>query len=48
MYYDYNDRRKNDFFIVTNKDNTTSRKNENMFGLYAILEYCEEPYICRR
>lgn len=38
----------NNFFIVTNKDNTSGRKNENLYALYSILEYCEEPFICRR
>lgn len=48
MYYSYGDRKRNDFFIVTNRDNTSGRKNENLHALYSILEYCEEPYICRR
>lgn len=48
MYYSYSDRKRNDFFIVSNRDNTGGRKNENLHALYSILEYCEEPYICRR
>jgi bloom syndrome protein len=48
LYYSYNDRKRNDFFICTNKDSTMGRKNENLHALYSILEYCEEPYICRR
>lgn len=24
------------------------RKNENLHALYKILEFCEEPYLCRR
>lgn len=48
LYYSYGERKRNDFFIVTNKDNTSGRKNENLHALYSILEYCEEPYICRR
>lgn len=48
LYYSYGDRKRNDFFIVTNKDNTKGRKNENLHALYSILEYCEEPHICRR
>jgi len=48
LYYSYNDRKRNDFFIVTNHDNTKNRKNENLHALYSILEYCEEPFICRR
>jgi bloom syndrome protein len=48
LYYSYGDRKRNDFFIVSNKDNTSGRKNENLHALYSILEYCEEPYICRR
>ena len=31
-----------------NHDNTKNRKNENLHALYSILDYCEEPYICRR
>ena len=48
MYYSYNDRKRNDFFIVTNNDNTKNRKNENLHALYSILDYCEEPFLCRR
>jgi bloom syndrome protein len=48
LYYAYGDRKRNDFFIVTNNDNTKNRKNENLHALYSILDYCEEPYICRR
>lgn len=48
MYYSYGDRKRNDYFIVTNRDNTSGRKNENLHALYSILEYCEEPFICRR
>jgi bloom syndrome protein len=48
LYYAYGDRKRNDFFIVTNNDNTRTRKNENVHALYSILEYCEEPYFCRR
>jgi hypothetical protein len=38
----------NDFFIINNHDNTKKRKEENVQALYSILEYCEEPFICRR
>ena len=24
------------------------RKNENLHALYKIIEFCEEPYLCRR
>lgn len=48
LYYAYGDRKRNDFFIITNKDNTGNRKNQNIHALYSILEYCEEPFICRR
>lgn len=48
LYYSYNDRKRNDFFIVTNNDNTKNRKNENLHALYSILDYCEEPFVCRR
>ena len=48
LYYSYSDRKLNDYFIVNNNDNTDSRKNENVQALYNILDYCEEPYLCRR
>jgi bloom syndrome protein len=48
LYYDYNDRKRNDFFIVSNSASTGVRKKENLRALYNILEYCEEPYLCRR
>ncbi|CDW77889.1 dna helicase [Stylonychia lemnae] len=48
LYYAYGDRKRNDFFIVTNNDNTNTRKNENVHALYSMLQYCEEPYECRR
>jgi bloom syndrome protein len=48
LYYDYNDRKRNDFFIVTNSSSSGVRKKENLRALYSILEYCEEPYLCRR
>ena len=31
-----------------NHDNTKNRKNQNLHALYSILDYCEEPYECRR
>lgn len=48
LYYDYNDRKRNDFFIIQNSASTGARKKENLRALYSILEYCEEPYLCRR
>jgi hypothetical protein len=48
MYYAYSDRKRNDFFILTNQGSSGSRKNENLHALYSILDYCEEPYLCRR
>lgn len=33
---------------MTNHDNTKNRKNENLHALYSILDYCEEPFLCRR
>jgi bloom syndrome protein len=48
LYYAYGDRKRNDFFIITNQGSSGSRKNENIHALYAILDYCEEPYLCRR
>ncbi len=46
LYYDYNDRKRNDYFIVSNHSSTGIRKKENLRALYSILEYCEEPYLC--
>ena len=48
LYYDYNDRKRNDYFIVSNSASTGVRKKENLHALYSILEYCEESYNCRR
>ena len=48
LYYQYNDRKLNDFFIVNNHQSSNQRKNENIHALYSILDYCEEPYVCRR
>ena len=47
LYYSYADRRRNDYFIVTG-DNSNNRKNQNLSALYSILNFCEEPYVCRR
>lgn len=48
LYYQYGDRKRNDFFIVTNSASSGARKKENLHALYSILEYCEETYQCRR
>ena len=48
LYYSYADRKRIEHFIVTNPDNTMGRKNENLHALYKIIEFCEEPYLCRR
>ena len=48
LYYSYGDRKRNDFFIVTNSSSTGRRKKENLYALYSMLDYCEEPYVCRR
>jgi bloom syndrome protein len=48
LYYTYSDRKRNDFFIVTNSASTGVRKKENLHALYTMLEYCEEPFKCRR
>ena len=47
LYYSYGDRKLSDFFIVSGH-NTGVRKKENLNALYTMLEYCEEPYLCRR
>ena len=36
-----------DFFITTGQ-NSGVRKKENLHALYSMLEYCEEPNLCRR
>lgn len=48
LYYSYSDRKRLEHFIVTNAENTMGRKNENLHALYKIIEFCEEPYLCRR
>lgn len=48
LYYSYGDRKRNDYFIVNNQQSTGVRKNENLLGLYSILDYCENIYECRR
>ena len=48
LYYTYGDRKRNDYFICNNSASTGVRKRENLVALYSILEYCEEPYMCRR
>eukprot|EP00347_Sterkiella_histriomuscorum_P003511 403364021 len=48
LYYSYADRKRLEFFIISNTENTAGRKNENLHALYKILEFCEEPYLCRR
>ena len=48
LYYSYGDRKRLEFFIIANTENTKARKNENLYALYKMLEFCEEPYLCRR
>lgn len=48
LYYSYKDRSRYDYLIVTHRDQTKERKNENLHGLYSILNYCEELNVCRR
>ncbi|CAI2366332.1 unnamed protein product [Moneuplotes crassus] len=48
LFYDYNDRRRLEFFIVVNKKTTPERKNENLHSIYKMMEFCEEPFRCRR
>ena len=47
LYYNYSDRRLSDFFISVGT-NSGARKKENLNALYFMLQYCEEPYLCRR
>ena len=35
-------------FFITNGQNSGVRKKENLNALYSMLEYCEEPFLCRR
>ena len=35
-------------FFLTQGGGSGARKKENLFALYSIIEYCEEPYLCRR
>jgi ATP-dependent DNA helicase RecQ len=49
FFYSYSDRSRIDFFIKChNHGAPKSRQNENIQGLYSILDYSSEPYICRR
>ena len=48
LYYSYADRKRLEYFIISNTENTKARKNENLYALYKMLEFCEEPYLCRR
>ena len=48
LFYSYGDRSLNDWFIVNNRESNGRRKNENLHALYSILDYCEEPFTCRR
>ena len=48
LYYSYADRKRLEFFIISNTENTKARKQENLYALYKMLEFCEEPYLCRR
>lgn len=48
LYYKYADRSLYDFFIVANDVSSSRRKTENIHALYSILDYCEEPFSCRR
>lgn len=44
LYYKYADRGFVDFFLSSDNQNSSRA----LFGLYNILQYCEEPYECRR
>jgi superfamily II DNA helicase RecQ len=48
LYYSYGDRKRLEFFIISNVESTKARKNDNLYALYKMLEFCEEPYLCRR
>jgi RecQ family ATP-dependent DNA helicase len=48
LFYCYNDRRRLEYFIVSNKETSMERKNENLHSIYKILEFWEEPLRCRR
>jgi len=37
LYYNYNDRKLFDYFIVSNEASTGARKKENLHALYSIL-----------
>ena len=47
-YYSYGERKKLDWLLITNSSSSKVRKNEQLMFLYRILDFCEEPYICRR
>lgn len=48
LYYSYGDRKLYDFFLASNVTSSTQRKGQNLVALYAMLQYCEEPFHCRR
>lgn len=47
LYYEYNDRKRHDHMIGV-AHNSGARKKDNLHALYSMVEYCEEPYNCRR
>ncbi|CAI2376828.1 unnamed protein product [Moneuplotes crassus] len=50
LYYNYGDRRLQDWFIMNSTKNTCSdvRKEENLHNLYKMIDYLEETFLCRR
>ena len=48
LYYNYNDRRRLEYFIVSNNETTMERKNENLHSIYKMMEFWEEPLRWRR
>ena len=47
MYYRYSDRRTFDWLIMHNS-NDNFRKEQNLYNMAGILNFCEDEYSCRR
>ncbi|CAI2382211.1 unnamed protein product [Moneuplotes crassus] len=46
LYYSYSDRRKQECHMA--KTSNDDFRETNLKSLYSIVNYCEEPYLCRR
>lgn len=44
MFYEYNDRNTQNWFIKNNEFSDQEREEENKMSLYHMLDYAEDPY----